>query len=171
MMMKVIMHIEDLIRDDGTEEVGDASKGLVAHHHAALLHHTALCHHVSSCVITIVDASVLWSFTRIVFEIVFVIWTIAASLMGHITRNHLHHNSPSNAGIRVATFLAHFIIIQSLQLLNTLDQIWIWMTYSYQLWQHQQFCAVKNITTIKQHNTNTVQTISPQSKPLLQWAH
>jgi len=31
-----------LIRDDGTEEVGDASKGLVAHHHAALLHHTAL---------------------------------------------------------------------------------------------------------------------------------
>ena len=51
MMMKVIMHIEDLIRDDGTEEVGDASKGLVAHHHAALLHHTALCHHVSSSVI------------------------------------------------------------------------------------------------------------------------
>ena len=72
-MMKVIMHIEDLIRDDGTEEVGDASKGLVAHHHAALLHHTALCHHVSSCVITIVDALALSSFTRIVFEIVFVI--------------------------------------------------------------------------------------------------
>ena len=74
---------EDLIRDDGTEEVGDASKRLVAHHHAALLHHTALCHHVSShvitchhvssCVITIVDALVLSSFTRIVFEIVFVI--------------------------------------------------------------------------------------------------
>ena len=42
---------EDLIRDDRTEEVGDASKGLVAHHHAALFHHTALCHHVSSCVI------------------------------------------------------------------------------------------------------------------------
>ena len=64
---------EDLIRDDRTEEVGDASKGLVAHHHAALLHHTALCHHVSSCVITIVDASVLSSFPRIVVEIVFVI--------------------------------------------------------------------------------------------------
>ena len=53
MMMMMMMHIEDLIRDDGTEEVGDASKGLVAHHHAALFHHTALCHHVSSCVITI----------------------------------------------------------------------------------------------------------------------
>ena len=49
-----MMHIEDLIRDDGTEEVGDASKGLVAHHHAALLHHTALCHHVSS------SSSPLW---------------------------------------------------------------------------------------------------------------
>ena len=48
MMMMMMMHIEDLIRDDRTEEVGDASKGLVAHHHAALLHHTALCHHVSS---------------------------------------------------------------------------------------------------------------------------
>ena len=73
MMMKMMMHIEDLIRDDRPEEVGDASKGLVAHHHAALLHHTALCHHVSSCVITIVDALTLSSFTRIVFEIVFVI--------------------------------------------------------------------------------------------------
>ena len=47
----MMMHIEDLIRDDGTEEVGDASKRLVAHHHAALLHHTALCHHVSLHVI------------------------------------------------------------------------------------------------------------------------
>ena len=77
-MMMMMMHIENLIRDDGTEEVGDASKGLVAHHHAALLHHTALCHHVSSRVIMchhhcIVDALVLSSFTRIVFEIVFVI--------------------------------------------------------------------------------------------------
>lgn len=52
MVMMMMMHIEDLIRDDGTEEVGDAPKGLVAHHHAALLHHTALCHHVSSRVIT-----------------------------------------------------------------------------------------------------------------------
>ena len=73
MVMMMMMHIEDLIRDDGTEEVGDAPKGLVAHHHAALLHHTALCHHVSSCVVTIVDASVLSSFILIVFEIVFVI--------------------------------------------------------------------------------------------------
>ena len=73
MMMKMMMHIEDLIRDDRPEEVGDASKGLVAHHHAALLHHTSLCHQVSSRVITIVDALALSSFTRIVFEIVFVI--------------------------------------------------------------------------------------------------
>ena len=51
MMMMMMMHIEDLIRDDGTEEVGDASKGLVAHHHAALLHHTALCHHMLSSVL------------------------------------------------------------------------------------------------------------------------
>ena len=51
MMMMMMMHIENLIRDDRPEEVGDASKGLVAHHHAALLHHTALCHHVSSRVI------------------------------------------------------------------------------------------------------------------------
>ena len=51
MVMMMMMHIEDLIRDDGTEEVGDAPKGLVAHHHAALLHHTALCHHMSSSVL------------------------------------------------------------------------------------------------------------------------
>ena len=34
--------VGDLIGDDGAEEVGDSTKGLIAHHHASLLHHPAL---------------------------------------------------------------------------------------------------------------------------------